>query len=104
MLRFASSMTTSMGTVSSIEECWRVHLARGARCLKASRYDEAQTHFFAAHRLAPERAETCLALGREYLRRGKVEQAEPLLRYACRIDPHLVSAVAALARLIGLGL
>ncbi|HJZ84919.1 MAG TPA: tetratricopeptide repeat protein [Polyangia bacterium] len=96
-------MPSSTGNVLVMAERWRVHLSRGVRALESGDYDQAQVQFAQAHRMAPDRAETCAALGREYLRRGRIDQAEPLLRGARAKDPDLLSAVAALARLLGLG-
>lgn len=55
-----------------------------------------------AHRLAPDRAEVCYALGRSRLRAGAVAEAEQLLRAAWLGDPSLVSAAGTLARCLGL--
>jgi tetratricopeptide (TPR) repeat protein len=96
-------MRPSPDNVVALGERWRVHLSRGVRALEGGHHDDAQVHFAEAYRLAPDRPETCAALGREYLRRGQVELAEPLLRRAWNKDRDLLSAVAALARLLGLG-
>jgi tetratricopeptide (TPR) repeat protein len=82
---------------------WQLHLRRGARSLEAGQLDRAARHFATAYRLAPERPEVCLALGREYLRRGQLAQAEPLLRQAWDGNRGLAVAAAALARLLGVG-
>jgi len=82
---------------------WQLHLRRGVRSLEAGNLDRAARHFAAAYRLAPDRPEVCLALGREYLRRGQLAQAEPLLRRAWEGNPGLVVAAAALVRLLGVG-
>src|SRR5262249_8746999 len=102
MLPF-KKMRPTTDNVVPLGERWRAHLARGLRSLERGDHDEAQNHFDEAHKLAPERAETCAALGRELLRRGQIDEAEPLLRHAWDQDPELLSAVAALARLLGLG-
>jgi Flp pilus assembly protein TadD len=81
---------------------WQVHLRRGARSLEAGQHERAARHFAAAYKLAPERPECCLALGREYLRRGQLGQAEPLLRRAWERGPSALAG-AALARLLGVG-
>ena len=83
-------------------EPWRSELRRGLERLREGEFEAAQAHFARAHRLAPDRAEACFALGRERLRSGDVEQAESLLRDAWRRDPSLLSAAAFLARCIGL--
>jgi tetratricopeptide (TPR) repeat protein len=89
--------------VLDLGQRWRVHLRRGVRSLEAGHHDRAARHFAAAYKLAPERPEVCLALGREYLRRGQLGQAEPLLRRAWEGGPTLAAAAAALVRLLGVG-
>src|SRR5215831_5934943 len=96
-------MRSTTDNVVPLGDRWRTHMTRGLRALEQGDHEGAQTHFAEAYRLAPERAETCAALGREHLRRGQIEEAEPLLRKACSRDPELLSGVAALARLLGLG-
>lgn len=83
-------------------EPWRSELRRGLERLRDGDFAAAEAHFARAHRLAPERAEACYALGRERLRRGDLDQAESLLREAWRRDPSLLSAAAFLARCLGL--
>jgi tetratricopeptide (TPR) repeat protein len=96
-------MRSTTDNVVPLGQRWRTHMTRGLRALEQGDHEGAREHFAEAHRLAPERAETCAALGREHLRRGQIEEAEPLLRKACEADPDLLSAVAALSRLVGLG-
>jgi len=96
-------MRSTTDNVVPLGERWRTHMTRGLRSLEQGDHEGAREHFGEAHRLAPDRAETCAALGREHLRRGQIDEAEPLLRKACEADPDLLSAVAALARLAGLG-
>jgi tetratricopeptide (TPR) repeat protein len=91
------------GDVVAIGERWKVHLSRGLRSLELGDHDAARSAFVEAHRLAPDRAETCAALGREHLRRGQMDQAEPLLRRAYNLDRSMLAAGTALARLIGIG-
>lgn len=83
-------------------EPWRSELRRGLERLRDGEFAAAEAHFTRAHRLAPDRAEACFALGRERLRRGDLDQAEALLRDAWRRDPSLLSAGAFLARCLGL--
>jgi tetratricopeptide (TPR) repeat protein len=83
-------------------EPWRCELRRGLERLRAGEFAAAEAHFARAHRLAPERAEACFALGRERLRGGDLDQAESLLGEAWRRDPSLLSAAAFLARCLGL--
>ena len=89
--------------VVDLSQRWQVHLQRGVRSLEAGHHDRAARHFAAAYKLAPDRPEVCLALGREYLRRGQLSQAEPLLRRAWAGSPSLAAAAAALVRLLGVG-
>src|SRR5262245_7592964 len=96
-------MRLPVNNVVALTDRWRVHLSRGVRALEAGNHDEAQAQFTEAYRRAPERAETCAALGREHMRRGQLDLAEPLLERARTLDPTLLSAAAALARLVGLG-
>jgi tetratricopeptide (TPR) repeat protein len=95
--------TPDTENVLELGQRWQVHLKRGVRSLEAGQLDRAARHFAAAYRLAPDRPEVCLALGREYLRRGQLAQAEPLLRRAWEGNPGLAVAAAALARLLGVG-
>jgi Flp pilus assembly protein TadD len=83
-------------------EPWRGELRRGLERLRDGEFAAAEAHFARAHRMAPDRAEVCFALGRERLRRGDLDQAEVLLRQAWMIDPSLLSAAAFLARCLGL--
>jgi Flp pilus assembly protein TadD len=94
---------------SAVENCpqrvgepWRLEFRRGLEILRAGNFGQAAEHFARAHRLAPERAEVCYALGRERLRAGRVEEAESLLRAAWETNPNLLSAASALARCLGL--
>jgi tetratricopeptide (TPR) repeat protein len=83
-------------------EPWRSELRRGLERLRDGEFAAAEAHFSRAHRLAPDHAEACFALGRERLRCGDLDQAESLLREAWRRDPSLLSAAAFLARCLGL--
>src|SRR5438270_13970273 len=96
-------MRSTIDNMVPLGDRWRTHMTRGLRSLEQGDHGGAHEHFSRAHRLAPDRAETCAALGREELRRGHIDQAEPLLRKACKADPELLSAIAALSRLLGLG-
>jgi Flp pilus assembly protein TadD len=89
--------------VVDLGQRWQIHLRRGVRSLEAGKHESAARHFATAYKLAPERPEVCLALGREYLRRGQLGQAEPLLRRAWQGGPASAAAAAALARLLGVG-
>lgn len=84
-----------------VVEPWRGELRRGLERLRDGEFADAEAHFARAHRMAPDRAEVCFALGRERLRRGDLDQAEVLLRQAWLSDSSLVSAAAFLARCLG---
>ena len=84
-----------------LDPAWRSELRRGLERLHAGDFAGAEQHFERAHARAPGRPEVCVALGRERLRRGRVEEAEALLRTAWTTDPSLVSAAASLARCLG---
>lgn len=86
----------------TITEFWRFELTRGRCFLLEGRHDEAEACFERAHQAAPERAEVAFALGRERMRRGKLDEAERLLRAAWVGDPSLPASAAALARCLGL--
>lgn len=83
-------------------EPWRTELRRGLRLLRVGQFDEARGHFERAYRLGPDSPEVCFALGREKLRAGALDDAEPLLRRAWLGDRTLLSAAAYLARCLGL--
>lgn len=81
---------------------WRRLLRAGLGHLRCGDFDAAERSFERAHRLAPERAEVCCALGRERLRRGRLDEAEALLRASVAAAPTLATAAASLARCLGL--
>jgi tetratricopeptide (TPR) repeat protein len=85
-----------------LDPAWRSELRRGLERLHAGDFAGAEQHFERAHGRAPGRPEVCVALGRERLRRGRIEEAETLLRGAWTADPSLVSAAASLARCLGI--
>src|SRR5262245_46260920 len=89
---------------ASVSEAWRLDLERGMESLAAGEPHRAEAHFARAYRRAPDRPEVLFALGRERLREGRLEEAEPLLRGAWQKSPRLASAATALARCLGLGL
>jgi tetratricopeptide (TPR) repeat protein len=97
-----SELAKSVHTrTDGVVEPWRGELRRGLERLRDGDFADAEAHFARAHRMAPDRAEVCFALGRERLRRGDLDQAEVLLRQAWMRDPSLVSAAAFLARCLG---
>jgi tetratricopeptide (TPR) repeat protein len=75
---------------------------RGARCLELGDFVGAREQFAAAYYEAPEEPIVCVAWGRELLRAGDVDAAEPLVRLAWERAPTLLSAGYTLARLLGL--
>jgi superkiller protein 3 len=81
---------------------WHRELRRGLEASKQGDFSRALSHFERAHRSAPERAETCLALGRERWRRGELHEAEDLLRRAVASADNFLSARLALARFCAL--
>ncbi|MCG8425697.1 MAG: tetratricopeptide repeat protein [Proteobacteria bacterium] len=85
-------------------EAWQLVLQRGLESLRVGRFDDAETSFARAHRLNPDSPEVCYALGRERLRRGDANAAEPLLLAAWQGDRTLASAAGTLARCQGLHL
>jgi tetratricopeptide (TPR) repeat protein len=62
----------------------------------------AESCFEAAYRRAPERPEVCFALGRERMRKGRLSEAEALLRAAWEGSRSSSASAAALARCLGI--
>ncbi len=91
-----------MTTRTDLDPAWRTELRRGLERLHAGDFVAAEAHFEHAHQRAPDRPEVGVALGRERLRRGRLDEAERLLRAAWSADPTLVSAAASLARCLGI--
>lgn len=85
-------------------DSWLDVLQDGLGLARAGEFDEALDHFERARELAPTRAETACALGREHMRRGQVDQALELLELAWGQDSSLVTAGTSLARCLGLDL
>jgi Flp pilus assembly protein TadD len=83
---------------------WQHFLGRGLRSLRAGNHAAAVDHFERALQIAPDEPTVQLALGRELMRQGRFHEAEPLLRDAWQAMPASETAVAALARLLGLHL
>lgn len=80
---------------------WRAALDRGLRRLAEGDAAGAEDCFEAAYRRAPERPEVCFALGRERMRRGRLDEAEALLRAAWSASQSSAAAGVALARCLG---
>ncbi len=83
-------------------DSWIDVLQEGLGLARAGDYDRALDHFEHARALAPSRAETACALGREQMRRGHVEEACALLQEAWHRDSSLITAGTSLARCLGL--
>lgn len=66
---------------------WRAQDELGVALAQAGRFEEAERHFAAAVRLAPERAPPRVHLGFERVRRGDLDAGLRELREAIRIDP-----------------
>ncbi len=81
---------------------WSVDLKKGLEALKTARFDEALERFSSAYAKSPATPMVRYALGREYARAGRFEEAKPLLRTAWLQDSTLVGAAATLARCLGL--
>lgn len=85
-------------------DSWLDVLQDGLGFARAGEFDQALDYFERARELAPTRAETACALGREHMRRGHVEEALKLLDLAWQQDTSLVTAGTSLARCLGLDL
>jgi tetratricopeptide (TPR) repeat protein len=79
---------------------WRREMQRGVARLAAGDHEAARAAFARAHALAPSEAEPAFALGREEWRRGRVAEAERLLRLAWAARPSWALGAAALARVL----
>jgi Flp pilus assembly protein TadD len=64
------------------EDRWRREMLRGVQKMQAGDHESARAAFARAHALAPDEPEPAFALGREEWRRGRVAEAERLLRLA----------------------
>jgi tetratricopeptide (TPR) repeat protein len=97
-------MTESSSKVLPLEQRWRLFLNRGSRSLRAGDYQRATEAFERAYTDAPEEPQVMLAVGREYVRMGRYEEAEPLLRGAWSRLQESTAAAVTLARLLGIHL
>ncbi len=82
------------------QPAWRAELKRGAALLRTGDLEAARDSFARAHTLAPDEPEPALALGREEWKRGRLVEAERLLRLARDARPSWPLAAAALARVL----
>src|SRR4051812_28312206 len=87
-------------TRSPVEPGWRGELVKGTRLLRQGDADGARACFARAHALKPDQPEPALALGREEWKRGRLVEAECLLRLAWEGRPGWPLAAAALARVL----
>ncbi len=88
--------------VVPLQQAWRRFLVRGSRLLQEGDFGRAAEAFARSLEQAPDEPQVLLALGRERLRQGRFDEAEPLLRRAHARDPRSPAAAALLARLLGL--
>ncbi len=86
------------------DSSWQEQLREGLGLCRSRDFDKALQRFQNAYEIAPKRPETACALGREYMRRGKAEEARSLLQAAWDVDHSLLSAGTSLARVLGLDL
>jgi Flp pilus assembly protein TadD len=84
----------------SDEPRWRREMQRGLSRLSAGDREAARAAFARAHALAPDEPEPAFALGREEWRRGRVAEAERLLRVAFAARPSWALGAAALSRVL----
>ena len=97
-------MTDRPSKVLPLEQRWRLFLNRGSRSLRDGDFQRAAEAFERAYADAPEEPQVMLAVGREYVRLGRYEEAEPLLRGAWANLPESTAAAVTLARLLGMHL
>ncbi len=83
---------------------WLDELQEGLSLARKGHFDAALECFESARHMAPDRAETACALGREHMRRGEFEAALTLLTEAWQQDRGLLTAGTSLARCLGLDL
>src|SRR5258708_549319 len=79
---------------------WRPGRPRRSAALRNGEGAHARDCFARAHALAPDEPEPALALGREEWKRGRLTDAEQLLRQAWDARPTWPLAAAALARVL----
>jgi tetratricopeptide (TPR) repeat protein len=95
-------MSDTPSKVIPLRPRWQAFLDRGSRSLEEGDYRGAGEAFESALTEAPEEPRVVLAAGRERMRQGRYDEAEPLLRRAVAALPDSTAAAAALARLLGL--
>ncbi|MBW2730901.1 MAG: tetratricopeptide repeat protein [Deltaproteobacteria bacterium] len=86
------------------DERWRPIFRRGLRALQAGDTLTAGRLFESGLELAPDQPELLIAAGRERMRQGRYQQAEPLLARAVASSPQSIAATALWARVLGLHL
>jgi len=97
-------MTKSPSKVLPLEQRWRLFLNRGSRSLRDGEFQLATNAFEKAYDDAPEEPQVMLAVGREYVRQGRYDEAAPLLRGAWSGMQESTAAAVTLARLLGMHL
>lgn len=97
-------MTDGPSKLLPFAQRWRLYLSRGKRNLEQGNYQQATEAFEKAFEEAPEEPHVQLAVGREWMRQGRFEEAETLLTKACQAMKHSTTAAVALSRLLGLHL
>jgi len=95
-------MSDTPSRVVPLSDHWRVYLSRGSRALEDGDHQAAARAFEQALELGPDEPQAQLAAGRERMRQGRYDAAEPLLCRAADALPQSTAAAAALARLFGL--
>jgi len=95
-------MSETPSKILPLTQRWRLLLNQGSRALDDGDYHGAGELFEQALELAPDEPQVLLAAGRERMRQGRYDDAEPLLRRAVAALPKSTTAAAALARLLGL--
>lgn len=95
-------MSKTPSKVIPLSRRWRLLLNQGARCLEDGDYRGASRAFEQALEHGPDEPQVLLAAGRERMRQGRYDAAEPLLYRAVEALPESTAAAAALARLLGL--
>jgi tetratricopeptide (TPR) repeat protein len=94
----------STNKVVPLEPAWRASLRSGLQRLRRRDHQGAVEAFERALRQAPDEPEVLLAAGRAFMRQKRFVDAERVLRRAVQAQPDSVTAVAMLARVLGLHL
>src|SRR5437868_13685727 len=76
------SVRAGKGERGGVRSLWRAELARGLMLARTNDAEGARAAFARAHALAPDEAQPAYSLARAEQRRGRVLEAERLLRVA----------------------